>query len=67
MARCTGRIPVTAKVDQRTQDLLERESNRLGVYRSEVIRRLIDTYQDSRQGDLHCPHCGGQLNIELEQ
>jgi ribosomal protein L37AE/L43A len=67
MARCTGRIPVSAKVDRQTQQMLNRESNRLGVYQSEVIRRLIDTYQESREGEMQCPHCGGQLTIELEQ
>lgn len=67
MARCDGRIPITVKVDQRTHDVFEEESNRLGVYRSELLRRLIDTYHEARENELHCPHCEGELHFSLER
>lgn len=65
MSECRGRIGVTTKVDAEMRDLLENESERVGVYRSEVIRRILDTYAESLDGELNCPSCGCELQIEL--
>jgi hypothetical protein len=64
MSECRGRIAVTTKVDAEMRDRLENEAERIGVYRSEVIRRLLDTYAESADGELNCPNCGCELHIE---
>lgn len=65
MAQCNGRIPITAKVDADMRDLIDEDADRLGVYRAEVIRRVLDTYRESREDQLVCPHCDGRINFDL--
>jgi hypothetical protein len=64
MANCNGRLPVSAKVDREMRELLDEEAERLGVYRSEAVRRVLDHYAEAREGSA-CPHCGQELHVQL--
>jgi hypothetical protein len=63
MSACKGTKPVGTKVDDSTRRFLEEESERLGVSRSEVLRRMIDVYRGSGDGDLSCGACGASLDL----
>lgn len=65
MATKLGTISVGAQTDRRTAKFVRDESNRLGISKSELIRRLIAHYEESRLGEHHCPNCGQELNISL--
>lgn len=65
MSRCQGEIPVAAKVDRPTREFVEDEAARLGVSRSEFLRRLLDTYRESQSGNAPCEHCGEPVRIDL--
>ena len=65
MSRCQGEIPVGTKVDRPTREFVEDEAARLGVSKTEFLRRLLDTYRDSRAGNTPCEHCGEPVVIEL--
>lgn len=64
-SKCRGRRPVTTKVDADMEQLLQDDSELLGVYRAEVVRLALDEYRDLRTGNFDCPHCGGTINLEL--
>jgi hypothetical protein len=64
MSECKGKIPVTTKIDAEMRDLLDEDADRLGVYRSEVVREAFDTYRYLREGEFECPHCSNHVSIE---
>lgn len=64
MARCNGEIPTATKVDQSMDEFIDREAERCGVSRAELIRLLFDDVRDSRNGDLRCPQCHGEIVID---
>jgi hypothetical protein len=49
------------------REFVDRESERLAVSKSELLRRLLLAYQASRAGNASCDHCGEQVVIELER
>lgn len=65
MSRCQGSIPLSTKVDRPTREFIENEADRLGVTPTELMRRLIETYRESRSGNAPCEHCGEPVIIEL--
>lgn len=65
MSRCMGDLPVGAKVDYEMHGFIEAEARRFGVSRSELIRRIFDTYRDSRREQLDCPHCEGTVVMDV--
>jgi hypothetical protein len=65
MSDCKGRISVTTKVDAEMRSLLERDAEKLGVYRSEVAREAFDTYRNLREGEFECPHCRQAIEFNL--
>jgi hypothetical protein len=64
MSDCKGKIPVTAKVDAVMRDRLDRDAERLGVYRAEVAREAFDVYRLLREAEFQCPHCDNEIQIE---
>lgn len=66
MSRCQGEIPVSTKVDRPTYKFVEDEAARLGVSKTEFVRRLFDCYRMSRNGEMECEHCSGAVAMELE-
>jgi negative regulator of replication initiation len=66
MSRCQGEIPVSAKVDRPTYEFVENEAAELGVSKTEFLRRLLDFYRMSQNGEMACEHCGGAAEMELE-
>jgi hypothetical protein len=46
------------------QDFLDAEAERCGVTRSELIRLVLDDYRDSRAGQLDCPHCDQEVQLD---
>lgn len=57
MSRCQGSIPVSTKVDKPMREFIEDEAQRLGMSRSELLRRLLEVYQDSQGGRMVCENC----------
>lgn len=67
MTRCIGEIPVSTKVDQPMRQFIEDEAGRLGVSRSEMLRRVLIVYRESRKENMACDHCGQPAVIELTE
>jgi len=65
MQRCQGSIPVGTKVDRPMREFVENEGDRLGMTTSELLRRLLLTYRESRAENTPCDHCGQPVVIEL--
>lgn len=65
MSLCMGDIPVSAKVDREMQEFLEAEARDRGLTRAELVRRLLDTYRESRREQLGCPHCDKAVVIDV--
>lgn len=61
MSECKGGETLTAKVDGPTIEKFEEAAEERGVSRSEAVRRVIDTYVQSDDGELQCPCCGKEL------
>jgi hypothetical protein len=64
MSDCMGDMPVSTKVDKSMLDFLNAEAERCGVTRSELLRRVLDDYRDSRADQLKCPECETVLHID---
>jgi len=64
MTDCKGSIPVTAKVDRDTRDLLDSDADTLGQYRADVVREALSQYVDLRCADFECPHCENHIQIQ---
>jgi hypothetical protein len=47
------------------REFIENEGERLGMTTSEVLRRLLMTYRESRAENTPCDHCGQPVVIEL--
>lgn len=67
MSDCMGDLAVSTKVDQEMIDYLNRESDRLGVSRAELIRRLFTLYRESRAGLVDCPHCDETVKMDVRE
>jgi phage terminase large subunit GpA-like protein len=65
MAQCMGELPVTAKVDTDMHQFLEAEARKHAVSRSELMRRILDTYRESRREQVDCPHCGDLVVMDV--
>ena len=66
MADCHGDIPCSTKVDSSMRGFLEDETDRLGMTKAELQRRLLDFYRESREDETNCPHCGNDITIPLQ-
>ncbi len=64
MSDCMGNLSVSTKVDQSMMDFITAEAERCGVNRSELLRRVLDDYRDSRADQLECPECETTLHID---
>lgn len=60
-----GEISVGTKTDQEMCEFVRSEAERLGVSRSEFLRRLMALYRESRRGEVACPHCGETVALDL--
>lgn len=67
MADCIGDLPVSAKVDREMLDFLDAESDRLGITRAELQRRVLSLYRLSRHGQVECPHCGDPVKMDVRE
>jgi predicted transcriptional regulator len=63
MTDCKGSLPVTAKVDGETKDLLDEDAEMLGKYRADVVREALGQYVDLRRADFDCPHCENSIQL----
>lgn len=66
MATCQGDHPITTKVDEQTRVLIDESANEIGVSRSELLRRLLNLYHQSENGELECPACAKTVRIQLD-
>lgn len=65
MSQSLGTVSVGTHTDKEMAEFIGEEAARVGVSKSEFIRRLFEHYHDSRNGDLVCPHCSETLQIRL--
>lgn len=61
-----GQKTVATHVDQATFESVREEASRIGVSNAEFLRRLLAVYEQSRDGNTPCEHCGEPAVIELE-
>ncbi len=66
MSQCRGDIPISTKIDKSMKDFIDQEIYRCGINRSEVIRRILDEYRDSHEGNLECPECGQKIALDIK-
>ncbi|MFC6938932.1 hypothetical protein ACFQE8_03030 [Salinirubellus sp. GCM10025818] len=66
MATCQGNHPITTKVDEQTRVLIDESADEIGVSRSELLRRLLNLYHQSENGELECPACSKTARIQLD-
>lgn len=62
-----GDLPISTKVDKAMLDYLDAEAERLGVNRSEMLRRLLVLYRESRRENIDCPHCGDTVVLDVRK
>lgn len=67
MSDCIGDLPVSAKVDREMQDFLDAESDRLGITRAELQRRIFSLYRESRREQVSCPHCEQTVKMDVRK
>lgn len=67
MSSCYGDIPAGTKTDRAMAEFVESEAERLGVSKSEFMRRLLELYRESRREDVDCPHCGEIVVMDLQE
>lgn len=63
MATCQGDFTIATKVNEPTRDLVDESAEEIGINRSEVLRRLLDLYHQSEDGELECPSCMKTVRI----
>jgi predicted RNA-binding Zn-ribbon protein involved in translation (DUF1610 family) len=64
MAACQGDVPITTKVDEPMREFVDGLAEDMGISRSELLRRLLELYHKSEDGDLECPSCAQSVRIQ---
>jgi hypothetical protein len=67
MSDCIGDLSIGSRVDKGMQEFLDAEAERLGVNRAELVRRLFDSYRESRREQMECPHCEETIVLSLKE
>jgi transposase-like protein len=65
MSETLGTTPISAKVSEDMTVFVDERATSLGITRSELVRRVLQHYRDSHDGQLTCPYCDGTLRVEL--
>ena len=65
MSQSFGTVSVGTQTDREMAEFIREEATRLGVSNAEFIRQLFEHYRDSRDGELLCPYCRKELQIQL--
>lgn len=60
---CMGRRSVTAKVDEETKRFIVESAEDAGVTTAEFLRRIIQVYRDSLNGEVECHNCDAAVNL----
>ncbi|WP_161570007.1 hypothetical protein [Salinigranum halophilum] len=64
MATCQGDVPITTKVDEPMREFVDGLADGMDISRSELLRRLLELYHQSEEGDLACPACAQSVRIQ---
>ncbi|WP_318567233.1 hypothetical protein [Salinigranum marinum] len=67
MATCQGDIPITTKVDESTRVLIDELAEAEDTSRAEVLRRFLELYHQSEDGNLECPSCMQAVRIRADE
>lgn len=67
LSQCKGTVPVATKVDRPMREFIEDEAERLGVTKSEYLRRALELCRYERAGETACEHCGGDVEFPLQR
>jgi hypothetical protein len=59
-----GRHAVATKVHDEADQFVEAEAERMGVYRSGVLREALALYINCRHAEMCCPECGEDLEYK---
>jgi hypothetical protein len=49
------------------REFIEDEAERLGVTKSEYLRRALELCRYERAGETACEHCGGDVEFPLQR
>lgn len=60
---CMGRQTVTTKVDGETRRFIVESAESAGLTTAEFLRRVIEVYRGSLNGDVECYNCGSGVNL----
>lgn len=63
----SGTNSVGAGVDDDLASFLDDEAQRLGMTKTDVVRKILAFYQECRKGETPCPECGYDLEIEIDE
>jgi hypothetical protein len=66
MSSCLGDHAISTKVDDQMESFLTSEAERLGVSRAELLRRILDSYRESRYKNIECHNCGAEVMFPVE-
>lgn len=64
-SRCAGRETLSTKVDGEMREWVERRADAVGVTPTELLRRLLVFYQESRMDPVECPTCSEALDVSM--
>lgn len=67
MADCYGDLAVSTKTDREMIEFLDAESERLGLTRAELMRRVLSLYRESRREQVGCPHCDKTVKMDVRE
>jgi negative regulator of replication initiation len=60
-----GQNTVSTRVDDELLQFIEWAADQAGVSTCEFLRRLIQVYRLSKQGDLTCPDCREEIRLSV--
>jgi hypothetical protein len=63
MAQCNGNLTLSTNVDAEMREYIEREAEKRAITPTEYLRRLLDLYKASSNGEVYCPECGVSADL----
>lgn len=62
-SECVGNCTLSTAVDGETKEWIRRRAEAAGVSPAEYLRRVLDVYRTSTEGELSCSGCGTSIDL----